>query len=491
MGVESMPKFLENKTVLVTGATGFLAKAFVEKILRVQPNVRRLYLLIRASDLASATQRLHNEIIEKELFRVVKEKWGANLDSFISEKVMAVPGDVSYENLGIKDSKLRNDMWKEIDIILNSAATTTFDERYDVALGINTFGAVHVSSFARNCINLKVLLHVSTAYVCGEKKGQILESPFQMEETLNGSSKLDIKAEKQLAEEYLNKLRGEGATDRTITSTMKDLGMKRAKLYGWPNTYVYTKAMGEMLLGLFRENLPLVIIRPTMVSSTYKEPFSGWIEGVRTIDGVVAAYGKGKLKSFLGHHETILDIIPVDMVVNCMIVAMVACANQSSQIILHVGSSWRNPIKFSSFRNIIFQYFTEHPLVSKNGESIKVDKGIVLSSMAIFRAYMAIRYVLPLKVFQIANAIISQYYQDSINDLERKINSGMRLAELYKPYVFFMGRFDDSNTEKLQMATNESGVDSHSFGFDPKCIDWEDYIMNTHIPGLKKYALKT
>jgi fatty acyl-CoA reductase len=90
--------------------------------------------------------------------------------------------------------------------------------------------------------------------------------------------------------------------------------------------------------------------------------------------------------------------IPVDMVVNCMIVAMVACANQSSQIILHVGSSWRNPIKFSSLRNIIFRYFTEHPLVSKNGESIKVDRGIVLSSMAIFRAYMTIRYVLPLKV---------------------------------------------------------------------------------------------
>ena len=48
-----------------------------------------------------------------------------------------------------------------------------------------------------------------------------------MEETLNGSSKLDIKAEKQLAEKYLNKLQGQGATDRTITSTMKDLGMKR------------------------------------------------------------------------------------------------------------------------------------------------------------------------------------------------------------------------------------------------------------------------
>ncbi|XP_062169841.1 fatty acyl-CoA reductase 3-like [Alnus glutinosa] len=491
MGLESMLQFLENKTILVTGATGFLAKVFVEKILRVQPNVKRLYLLVRASDIASATERLHNEVTEKDLFRVVREKWGANLDSFISEKVIAVPGDVSYENLGVNDSKRRQDMWKEIDIILNSAATTSFDERYDVALGINTFGALHVLGFARNCINLKVLLHVSTAYVCGEKKGQILESPFQMEEALNGTSRLDIKAEKQVVEQYLNNLRGQGATVGAITSTMKDLGIKRAKLYGWPNTYVYTKAMGEMLLGRFRENLPLVIIRPTMVSSTYKEPFSGWIEGVRTIDGIVAAYGKGKLKCFLGHPaETILDIIPADMVVNCMIVAMVAYANQSSEIILHMGSSWRNPLKFSSFGNLIRQYFTKNPLVSKSGKSIKVNKVIILRSMASFRTYMAIRYILPLKVFQIVSTVICQYNQDEVFYLKRNIKSMMRLAELYKPYAFFTGSFDDSNTEKLRMATSESGVDVHLFGFDPKWIDWEDYLMNTHIPGLKKYALK-
>jgi hypothetical protein len=48
-----------------------------------------------------------------------------------------------------------------------------------------------------------------------------------MEETLNGTSKLYIKAEKQLMEEYLNKLREQGATDGAITSSMKDLGIKR------------------------------------------------------------------------------------------------------------------------------------------------------------------------------------------------------------------------------------------------------------------------
>ncbi|GMP24320.1 hypothetical protein CsSME_00001626 [Camellia sinensis var. sinensis] len=65
MELGSVVHFLENRTILVTGATGFLAKIFVEKILRVQPNVKKLYLLLRASDAHSASQRLHNEASER------------------------------------------------------------------------------------------------------------------------------------------------------------------------------------------------------------------------------------------------------------------------------------------------------------------------------------------------------------------------------------------------------------------------------------------
>lgn len=34
--------------------------------------------------------------------------------------------------------------------------------RYDTALAINTFGAKHVAGFATRCVNIKMLLHVST-----------------------------------------------------------------------------------------------------------------------------------------------------------------------------------------------------------------------------------------------------------------------------------------------------------------------------------------
>ena len=64
-----------------------------------------------------------------ELFRVLRKERGGDFESMISSKVVAISGDVGYENLGIVDVQLREQMWREIDVIVNSAATTKFDER--------------------------------------------------------------------------------------------------------------------------------------------------------------------------------------------------------------------------------------------------------------------------------------------------------------------------------------------------------------------------
>ncbi|XP_050204928.1 fatty acyl-CoA reductase 3-like isoform X2 [Mercurialis annua] len=399
MEFPSVVQFLENKTIFVTGVTGFLAKLFVEKILRVQPNVKKLYLLLRAADAISANNRFQNEVIEKELFRVAKAKFGASLNSLISKKVTVICGDVSFHDLGIKDSSLVQEMKNELDLILNFAATTTFDERYDVAFGTNTMGANNVLCFAKSCKKLKLLSHISTAYVCGEKSGVILEKPYGLNETLNGIVGLNIEKEKILIDQKLDELLAQGATEITIKETMKDLGSQRAKLYGWPNTYVFTKAMGEMVLGHFKENLPVVIIRPTMVTSTYKEPFPGWIEGARTIDALTVGYGRGKLTFFVVDLAAIVDVIPADMVVNAIILAMAAHANQAyDNFIYHVGSSLRNPIKYSNFEDYLYQYFTKNPCIGKNGKSIKISKILILKNMSQFHRYVALRYSPLLKI---------------------------------------------------------------------------------------------
>ncbi|GAY69149.1 hypothetical protein CUMW_269820 [Citrus unshiu] len=110
-------------------------------ILRIQPNLKKLYLLIRAGDDKSAKQRMFRDVIEKDLFRVLRDTWGDSLDSFILEKVVAVPGDISYEDLGIKNSNLKEEMYRQIDLVINVAAITKFDERYDALLDTNIMGA--------------------------------------------------------------------------------------------------------------------------------------------------------------------------------------------------------------------------------------------------------------------------------------------------------------------------------------------------------------
>ncbi|KAH9659993.1 Fatty acyl-CoA reductase 1 [Citrus sinensis] len=249
--------------------------------------------------------------------------------------------------------------------------------------------------------------------------------------------------------------------------------------------------MGEMLLDHHKDNLPIIIIRPTMITITYKEPFSGWNESLRTIDSPLIAYGKGKIDCLLVNSRTIFDLIPADMVVNSMIMAMVANANNpSSQMIYHVGSSLRNPIQFFQIHEFVFHYFTKNPYIDKYGNPFIVGKFKVLDSPAKFHKYMAVRSVLPLKVLKLVNLVLCRRFDDICNELNRRLKLVMVLVNLYKPYMFFQGIFDDTNSEKLRRAMRESGMELDSFNFDPKSIDWEDYFLNVRIPGLLIYVVK-
>ncbi|XP_075073600.1 fatty acyl-CoA reductase 3 isoform X1 [Nicotiana tabacum] len=489
-------QFLEGKTIFIAGATGYLAKmlyllhinvVLIEKILRVQPNVKKLYLLIRAPDSNLAKERFNNEVIKTDLFGVLRKKLGANLQALIEDRVFLVAGDIACDNLGI-NSELKNEMFKEIDIIVNSAAATRFDERYDTAIRTNTLGALNILKFSKQCSKLNMLLHISTAYVCGENDGLILEKPLHYGETLNGGSQLDIEVEQKVVEETLNDLKARNAAEKEVTLAMRALGIERAKIHGWPNTYTFTKAMGEMLLGHLKEDLQLIILRPTVILSTYKEPFPGWIEGMRTTDTFIVGYGKGKQNVIMGDKESIIDVIPADMVVNSIIAAMVAHRNCSSHstTVYHISSSRRNQLNIGDTIQFSVDYFKKNRWIDERGKPVKLKKVRTLDSMASLHKYMTIYYKPLLKILEWANLILCQLFQKLHTDLERRNNLVIRLAELYKPYVFFKGVFDDTNAEMLLMVTKESNADD-TFNFDPTTIQWEKYFKEIHIPGLVKY----
>uniref|UniRef100_A0ACD5YCE4 Uncharacterized protein n=1 Tax=Avena sativa TaxID=4498 RepID=A0ACD5YCE4_AVESA len=397
MEASAVVGFFQDKTILITGSTGFLGKLLVEKILRVQPCVKKLYLLVRAADDASAEQRILSQVLEKDLFNTLREKHGlAGFQRLVKEKIVPLAGDTGFRNFGLHGSRV-DSLCEDIDVIVNGAGTTNFYERYDVALASNVLGAKYGCEFAKKCRNLKLLLHVSTD---GTQGGLLLEKALEMGETLQQGYHLDIESELQLVEKAKDELivAKHGSLDQSEKTAMKELGFKRASHFGWPNVYTFTKAMGEMLLEQHIEDLPVVIIRPTMVTSTYQDPFPGWIEGARTIDVMIVAYDKQSFPCFIGDLKDIMDVVPADMVVNVTLVAMVVHWNEKGRAIYHVSSSLRNPLAGYLFEDACLDYFSIHPRTLENGKPLENRRPYLFKRFSFFRAYLILMYKLPLEI---------------------------------------------------------------------------------------------
>ena len=68
---------LRQKTICVTGTTGFLGKSLVEKILREIPDVGRIVVAIRDSSARRpAAERLEREILASPAFQRLKDELG-------------------------------------------------------------------------------------------------------------------------------------------------------------------------------------------------------------------------------------------------------------------------------------------------------------------------------------------------------------------------------------------------------------------------------
>ncbi|CAO2207578.1 unnamed protein product [Urochloa humidicola] len=481
--------YLKGKSILITGSTGFLGKILVEKILRVQPHVHKVYLLVRAIDAPSATQRVQQEVIGTELFGLLRDKYGEGFDSFIQDKIVALAGDITSEDLGL-DAPTLHDLAKDMDVIVNIAATTNFYERYDVSLDVNVMGVKHLCQFAKQCANLKMLMHVSTAYVSGDSAEVILEKPLNPGWSLReGGVPLDIDAELRLVADAKKDDDDDAAEHKRA---MKELGLQRARHHGWSNAYVFTKAMGEMLLGQLRGEIPVVIMRPSVITSVRSDPLPGWMQGVRTIDTLIIGYAKQSLSCFLGDLNVVVDCIPGDMVVNAMLAATVAHSESANEqaVVCHVTSSLRNPVTYGVLYRAGGRHFEEHPRVGDDGQVIPNREMRFFSTIPRFRLYMVLTFRLPLEMLHVANVLLCGLFDRIYNDSSRKYKFVMHLLDVYGPFAFFRGCFDDTNLERLRSTMAMKSPQDEMFNFDPKSIDWDDYFYRIHIPGVLKYVCK-
>ncbi|XP_045468895.1 putative fatty acyl-CoA reductase CG5065 isoform X2 [Harmonia axyridis] len=275
----------ENGTIFLTGATGFLGKMFLEKLLRSSPKLRRIYMLIRPKKGKDVEERL-DEIFDGPNMEPLKRKY----PRFI-EKVSIVNGDCSLPDLGM-DEDCKNKLIRETNFIIHCAATVNFDEKLRTAAHINVRVVRDLVTIAKQMKDLKAFLHVSTAFShcirsdIGEK---CYEAGMAADKLLDFVEEID--------------------EDRLTKMTPILLGE-------WPNTYVFTKAIAENLVAQEFEKMPIAIIRPGIVIAAVDEPVKGWIDNYYGPTGSIIAAALGWLRTMQGRDKNVTDLVPADYVIN-------------------------------------------------------------------------------------------------------------------------------------------------------------------------------
>src|SRR5205085_3083566 len=370
----SVREALASRHILLIGVTGFIAKVWLVDLLEKIPNIGKITLLIRRNRTTSAQRRFEKMVEESPAFDSLHERYGRKLGTLLRETVEVVEGDVSLPGLNL-DEATQARLQKSLDLIVNSAGLTDFNPDLRDALSSNVDSTLHLLGFLRKCKHAG-LMHLSTCYVVGMRNGRVSE---QLEDNYNATRDPRFEAENEIASlrervrriearaespELSKALRrqalGRGGDEtsapagelegvlrrnraRWVRNRLTHVGMRRAQHLGWPNTYTFTKSLGESILARHGKDLPIAIVRPSIVESSERSPFTGWNEGINTSGPLSYLLGTN-FRQLPSNVQKCLDVIPVDMVCRGMTLIASAVSLRRHARLYQLATSAINPV---------------------------------------------------------------------------------------------------------------------------------------------------
>ena len=324
----------ERVEVLLTGATGFLGKVVLAELLKRLPTAR-IWALVRPSESQTARERYIRQVRLSPAFEdLPRGTW---------RRVRPLRGDVAKPDLGISPGMTRL-LRERLTHVVHCAASVDFDLPLRDAAVSNISGSLHCLALARSCERPPVMVSVSTAYVgphppCGPLREELVPLPLDPQATYDAI------------------LAGDADQAELLTASRH------------PNTYTFTKCLAEHLLVAQRGDVPLQIVRPSIISASHSDPVPGWIDSYAAFAGFVVLIGAGRLRALRAVPETPLDIVPCDAVAT----RIVDCALEppsSGDVGIHyavVGVDRAPTVQECCDR--IVEYFTLSPIDRKPGMS--------------------------------------------------------------------------------------------------------------------------
>src|SRR5882762_9959924 len=513
----SVRESLAHRHLMLIGVTGFIGKVWLVDLLENIPNIGKITLLIRRNRNTSAQRRFEKIVEESPAFDTLQDRHGRKLGAFLKEKVEVVEGDVSQPGLGL-DAATQDRLAKSLDLVVNSAGLTDFNPDLREALASNVDSAVHLLGFLRQC-NQAGLMHLSTCYVVGMRDGRVGEelhdnyNPTQDAnfdaqreidslremiariETRAESPELDRALRRQALgragdpaavpseqlEGVLKRNRARWARNRLLR-----VGLRRAQHLGWPNTYTFTKSLGESILSRHGQDLPIAIVRPSIVESSERSPFSGWNEGINTSGPLSYLLGTN-FRQLPTNERKCLDVIPVDMVSRGMTLIAAAIIARRNARMYQLATSAINPVNMGRSIELTGLAHRKHYRTQQGIEHwLKVKFETIPVSKQRYE-----RLSIPMQKAVISGinrvAVILRMKKAPLAKQERDLLRAEKLIELYEPFILHNEHvFECENARLLSAALPVEERDL--FAFDPESIDWCDYWINIHIPALRRWC---
>jgi fatty acyl-CoA reductase len=304
-----LAQFYEGKNIFITGATGFIGKICLLKLMSSLGNCGTVYIMLRPKKGLTPQQRFNKMLQEapfkRELMNFdhfpnadeMRAKYGrsAMLTKPIDwSKVVPVDGDMSRENLGLSEQVV-GELCDSVHIVFNIAASVQFDAPLKQNLRDNYLGARNLLNLATKFNALQSLVHVSTFYT-NSHISHIEEKVLPMNSDCEKMAELISWVPEPLL-------------DQMAPQIMENR----------PNTYIFTKAMAENLVQKFQGRLPVAIVRPSIVVPSQAEPEPGWVDNVNGPMGLGVLASLGILRNIDWNYWGVCDFVPVDAVVNSML----------------------------------------------------------------------------------------------------------------------------------------------------------------------------